>query len=101
MAVDIFGQSCDIRSILKIAKKNNLKVISDSAQSIGSKVGKKFAGTLSDIGGYSLNYHKHINTGEGGIIITNNKNLNGSLIRNHAEAVLKKEIKRFFKYGGL
>ena len=30
MAVDIFGQSCDIRSILKIAKKNNLKVISDS-----------------------------------------------------------------------
>ena len=66
-------------------------------------MGKKFAGTLSDIGGYSLNYHKHINTGEGGIIITNNKRLfkRASLIRNHAEAVLKKEVKRFFKYGGL
>ncbi len=98
MTVDIFGQSCDIRSILKIAKKYNLKVISDSAQSIGSKVGKKFAGTLSDIGGYSLNYHKHINTGEGGIIVTNNKRLykRASLIRNHAEAVLKKGSKKDF-----
>jgi perosamine synthetase len=98
MTVDIFGQSCDIKSILKIAKKNNLKVISDSAQSIGSKVGNKFAGTLSDIGGYSLNYHKHINTGEGGIIVTNNKKLfrRASLIRNHAEAVLKKGNRKDF-----
>ena len=98
MTVDIFGQSCDIKSILRIAKKHNLKVISDSAQSIGSKVGNKFAGTLSDIGGYSLNYHKHINTGEGGIIVTNNKKLfkRASLIRNHAEAVLKKGSKKDF-----
>ena len=92
MTVDIFGQSCDILKIMKIAKENNLKVISDSAQSIGSKVGKKYSGTLADIGGYSLNYHKHINTGEGGIIVTNNKKLyeRSCLIRNHAEAAIKK-----------
>ena len=91
MTVDIFGQSCDILKIMKIAKENNLKVISDSAQSIGSKVGKKYSGTLADIGGYSLNYHKHINTGECGIIVTNNKKLyeRACLIRNHAEAVIK------------
>jgi perosamine synthetase len=93
MTVDIFGQSCDILKIMKIAEENDLKVISDSAQSIGSKVGKKYSGTLADIGGYSLNYHKHINTGEGGIIVTNNKKLyeRACLIRNHAEAAIKKK----------
>jgi len=79
--------------IMKIAKKYNLKVISDSAQSIGSKVGGKYSGTLADIGGYSLNYHKHINTGEGGIVVTNNKKLyeRACLIRNHAEAAINKK----------
>ncbi len=91
MTVDIFGQSCDIYKIKEIAKKYNLIVISDTAQSIGSKVGKKFSGTLADVGGFSLNYHKHINTGEGGIIVTNNKSIYKKLllIRNHAEAVIK------------
>ena len=93
MTVDIFGQSCDIMKIMKIAKKYDLKVISDSAQSIGSKVGERYSGTLADIGGYSLNYHKHINTGEGGIIVTNNKKLyeRACLIRNHAEAAINKK----------
>jgi perosamine synthetase len=96
MTVDIFGQSCDILQIMKIAKRYNLKVISDSAQSIGSKVNKKYSGTIADIGGYSLNYHKHINTGEGGIIVTNNKRLyeRASLIRNHAEASVEKYNKK-------
>ena len=62
LAVDIFGQSCDIKKINKIAKKYHLKVITDSAQAIGSKREKKFTGTDSDIGGFSLNYHKHIHT---------------------------------------
>ena len=75
MTVDIFGQSCDIYKIKEIAKKYNLLVISDTAQSIGSKVGKKFSGTLADVGGFSLNCHKHINTGEGGIVVTNNKSI--------------------------
>ncbi len=90
LAVDIFGQSCDIKAINKIAKKYKLKVITDSAQAIGSKRGKKLTGTESDIGGYSLNYHKHIHTGEGGILVTDNKNLatRMQLIRNHAEAVV-------------
>jgi dTDP-4-amino-4,6-dideoxygalactose transaminase len=92
MTVDIFGQSCEILKIMKIAKEYNLKVISDSAQSIGTKVGKYYSGTLADIGGYSLNYHKHINTGEGGIVVTNNKKLyeRVCLIRNHGEAVINK-----------
>jgi dTDP-4-amino-4,6-dideoxygalactose transaminase len=50
----------------------------------------KFAGTLADIGGYSLNYHKHIHTGEGGIAVTDDDDLADRLrlIRNHAEVVV-------------
>ena len=73
MAVDISGKSSKMDEILKISKKYNLKVISDTAQSPMALYKKKFAGTLGDIGGISLNYHKHIHTGEGGVIFTNNK----------------------------
>ena len=88
---DIFGQSGDIDALMKIAKKYKLKVISDTAQSPGALYKGKFAGSLSDIGGFSLNYHKHIHCGEGGIILTNSDILAEKvrLIRNHGEAVLK------------
>jgi len=95
LAVDIFGQSENLDAIKKIIKNKKIKIISDTAQAIGSKYGKKYSGTLSDIGGFSFNYHKHINTGEGGMIVTNNKNLayRCKLIRNHGEAVVTKKDK--------
>ena len=90
MAIDIFGHSANMEAIMGIAKKHGLKVISDTAQAPGAKYKGKYAGTLADIGGYSLNYHKHIHTGEGGIIVTNDDQLaeRSRLIRNHAEAVV-------------
>jgi len=90
MAVDIFGHSSDIHAINMVAKKHNLKVISDTAQAPSALVNGKYAGTLADIGGFSLNYHKHIHTGEGGILVTNDDILAERLhlIRNHAEAVV-------------
>ena len=95
IAVDIFGQSEDLDGIKKIIKNKKIKIISDAAQAIGSKYRKKYSGTLSDIGGFSFNYHKHINTGEGGMIVTNNKNLayRCKLIRNHGEAVVTQKDK--------
>ena len=89
---------------LKIAKKHNLKLIIDAAQSIGAryKDTNKFAGTVGDIGGFSLNVHKHINTGEGGIIVTNNKKLaiKAKLIRNHGENIADKLGKNFNHFYG-
>ena len=95
MAIDIFGQSCDMRAINIIAKKYKLKVISDTAQAIGSKYLNQYSGTISDIGGFSFNYHKHIHTGEGGVILTNNKLLSRrlKLLRNHGESALTKNEK--------
>ena len=96
IAVDIFGQSANIDEIMKIAKKYKLKVISDSAQSIGTLNKRRYSGTIADVGGFSLNYHKHINTGEGGILVTNNKKIYNklTLIRNHGEMRVNSKNKK-------
>lgn len=93
IVVDLFGQPYDAVAINKIARQHNLFVIEDCAQAPGAKLGKKFAGTLGDIGVYSLNYHKHIHTGEGGVVVTDNDELADRvrLIRNHAEAVVEEK----------
>ena len=91
MAIDIFGQSCDVDSLRAIANKYSLKLILDTAQAPGAIYKGSFAGTKGDVGGYSLNYHKHIHTGEGGIVVTDDAHIaeRVKLIRNHAEAVVK------------
>jgi len=90
IVVDIFGQVYDIEAINTLAKKHNLIVIEDAAQAPGAMYKDEYAGTFGDMGIFSLNYHKHIHSGEGGIIVTNDDSLADKLrlIRNHAEAVL-------------
>lgn len=90
MAVDIFGHSCNIDALMEIAQRYNLKVITDTAQAPGAFNKGRATGTLAHVGGYSLNYHKHIHTGEGGILVTNDDDIfeRLQLIRNHAEAVV-------------
>lgn len=90
MAVDIFGQSADMRALRDIASRYKLKLLSDTAQAPGATYLGQPTGTLADIGGFSLNYHKHIHCGEGGIIVTNNDRYarRMRLIRNHGEAVI-------------
>ena len=89
VAVDIFGHAADMEAILAIATRHGLKVISDSAQAPGAMYRGKYAGTLAHIGCYSLNYHKHIHTGEGGVLVTDDDRLadRARMIRNHGEAV--------------
>ena len=90
LAIDIFGHPCNYEELMDICKKHNLILITDSAQAPGSKYKNQFTSTGSYVGGFSLNYHKHIHTGEGGILVTNDKNIYDkmSLIRNHGEAVI-------------
>lgn len=93
LAADIFGQTADMAALRAIADRHGLKLITDTAQSPGARIDGDFTGTLADIGGFSLNYHKHIHCGEGGILVTNDDGLAGrlQLIRNHAESVIKSD----------
>ena len=90
IVVDIMGQPYN-QKINELAKKHNLKVIEDCDQAPYAKYDGEFAGTLGDIGIFSLNYHKHIHSGEGGILVTDDDELANKLrlIRNHAEAVVE------------
>ena len=91
IVVDIFGHPADFDAINLIAERHNLIIIEDSAQAPAAKYKGRWAGCLADMGVFSLNYHKTIHSGEGGIIVTDDDELADrlSLIRNHAEAVVK------------
>ncbi len=88
VVTSIYGHPSDIFKIKKIAKKYNLKIIEDVAQAPGAKINNRYIGTIGDIGVFSLNFNKHIHTGEGGVCVTNSKFLakKMQLIRNHGEA---------------
>ena len=90
-AVDIFGQSADMPALRAIADSHGLRLVTDTAQAPGALIDGVAAGTLADIGGFSLNYHKHIHCGEGGLLVTNDDRFAERLrlIRNHGEAVIQ------------
>ena len=79
--VHLFGQSCRIEEIIEIANKNNLQVIEDNAQALGSKFKfsnseKQMLGTIGDIGTTSFFPSKNLGCyGDGGAIFTNSDNL--------------------------
>ena len=92
IAVNIFGHSCEINSLKKIAKKHNLFLVEDNSQAPGGKLSaKKFTGSTGTASVYSLNRHKIIQSGEGGIVLTNSKKIFNkmALVRNHGEAVVR------------
>jgi dTDP-4-amino-4,6-dideoxygalactose transaminase len=75
LPVHVHGLTADMDAINAIAKKYNLKVIEDAAQAAGAKYKGKFAGTLGDIAGFSLNGSKNLPAGEGGIVTSNDDEL--------------------------
>ena len=80
MLVHVFGNAADIESIYFFCKKNNIKIIEDAAESLGTKYisGKfkgKHTGTIGDIGCISFNSNKIITSAGGGAILTNNKSV--------------------------
>jgi perosamine synthetase len=71
----IYGFSVDMRKILQIAKIKNIKIIEDAAEMIGQTYYKKKCGSFGDISTFSFYANKHITTGEGGMILTNNRKI--------------------------
>ncbi len=85
IAVDYAGHAADYNKLQKIAKKNNLHLVADACHAIGGKFYKKNVGELADLNTFSFHPVKHITTGEGGAITTNNEQYYNRMkfFRNH------------------
>lgn len=75
LLVDLYGNMPDMKSIFNLAKKYNLRVIEDSAEAVGSEYFGKKAGSFGDISCFSFHGAKMLVTGEGGMLLTDDKNL--------------------------
>ncbi len=98
MAVHLTGRLCEMDKISKIAKKYNLFVIEDAAQSISSKYLNKSSGSWGDIACFSTHPLKNLNAvGDGGFVTTNSKKLYDKIIelRNHGMTKSRDEIYDF------
>lgn len=91
VVVHLFGRPADMDEIMKLAKKFKLKVIEDCAQSPGAIYKGRKVGTIGDIGVFSFTESKIITTGEGGMLVTDNKNEAkiAQMVRNHGEALVE------------
>ena len=90
LVVHLYGQASNMESVMEIAKKHNLRVVEDCAQSHGAKFNGKMTGSFGDIGCYSFYPTKNLGgMGDGGLITVNSENLRNRIIalRNHGGAV--------------
>ena len=85
IVVHVYGNLVDMAEIMRIAKKHNLPVIEDAAEALGSEYNGKKAGSIGDFGVFSFHGTKTMTTGEGGMLVSNNKALfdQASIIANH------------------
>jgi perosamine synthetase len=90
LAVNIFGHPAELKKLRALADARGLYLVEDNAQAVLAEEGGHLAGTIGHIGIYSLNIHKHIQTGEGGVCVTADAALAKrlQLIRNHGENVV-------------
>ncbi len=89
LAVNLFGQPADLLKLRALADSHGIYLIEDNAQAPFATQRDRFTGGIGHIGVFSLNYHKHFHTGEGGVCMTDDDRLADRLrmIRNHGENV--------------
>lgn len=73
MPVNLLGNSCDYREILKICDEHNLLLIEDNCEAMGAKWNDQYNGTIGLAGSFSFFFSHHIQTMEGGMVLTDNK----------------------------
>lgn len=83
MPVHMLGNPCNMDKIMAIARKHNLIVLEDSCQAAGASYKGKKTGTIGNIGAFSLNMFKTINSGDGGLVATNDQKLYESAFGHH------------------
>jgi perosamine synthetase len=100
IVVHLYGNSADMDEIMDIAKKHNLYVIEDTAESLGTTYKGKKLGSIGDIGCFSFYGNKTMTTGEGGFCTTNNKELYEKMLilRDHGMTSKKRYWHEFIGY---
>jgi perosamine synthetase len=93
--INTYGNMHDVLSIKKFLKKRDIKLIEDAAESFGSKHCGMYSGTIGDIGTFSFHATKTIVTGEGGMVLTNNKNLANKISLYRSHGVMKERYKHY------
>ena len=81
MLVTINGRYPDMEKFVEFAKDNNLFLVEDAAQSLGSKYKGKHLGTFGDVGSFSFSTPKIITTGQGGALVTDNEDLYKKILK--------------------
>ena len=102
LPVHLYGRSCNMDRVMQIAKKYNLIVVEDVAQSFGAKYKNKMAGTFGTAGCFSLHPIKSFGgAGDGGFITTNNKKIYEKIfrLRNHGQGKRKSKRELYFYDG--
>jgi len=94
--VDFAGQPCDLAAVNELARARGLRVVEDAAHALGGEAGGRPVGALSDLTIFSLHPVKHVTTGEGGVVTTEDDELARRLrrFRNHGIATDGTERKR-------
>ncbi|MBM7615382.1 UDP-4-amino-4,6-dideoxy-N-acetyl-beta-L-altrosamine transaminase [Alkaliphilus hydrothermalis] len=86
------GQPCDMDEIIKIAKEYNLIIIEDAAHGLGADYKGRKIGSIGDMTTFSFHPVKHITTGEGGMITTNDEELYNKLILFRTHGITRDKI---------
>jgi len=89
MAVHLYGHPCDMDALVEICKKNNLFLIEDCAEAIGTLYKGKHVGTFGDVSTFSFFGNKTITTGEGGMVITNDETLHDRAVHFKGQGLAK------------
>src|SRR5262249_54308333 len=91
VAVNLFGHPAKLHELRALADKAGVALIEDNAQSPLARENGRYTGTIGHVGVFSLNYHKHIHAGEGGICTTEDDDLarRMQMIRNHGDNVVE------------
>ncbi|MBN1162057.1 MAG: DegT/DnrJ/EryC1/StrS family aminotransferase [Dehalococcoidales bacterium] len=97
--VHLFGHPADMDEIMAIAHKHNIKIIEDCAQAPGAIYRGRLVGGIGDCGIFSFTETKNIMTGEGGMLITDDKEIAeiARMVRNHGEVILEGQSQRTYR----
>ena len=89
--VHMRGAPANLAPILETARRHNMAVIEDTAQALGGRYQGRRLGTWGQFGAYSLQYHKTITTGEGGLVVASDRTLFERAIRFHDQGSVRME----------